>query len=106
MQGPGDRPEATFVAVAGDEVVGYAKFSLTEHAADDRPPRPDRRQASLARPRRRPGAEGGADRLGEGERLRAAADANDERNKPMRRLNEQFGYRPWIGRLFLRGPLA
>ena len=29
MQGSGDRPEATFVALAGDEVVGYAKFSLT-----------------------------------------------------------------------------
>ena len=29
MQGSGDRPEATFVAIAGDEVVGYAKFSLT-----------------------------------------------------------------------------
>ena len=29
LSGPGDRPEATFVAVAGDEVVGYAKFSLT-----------------------------------------------------------------------------
>ena len=26
---PGDRPEATFVAVAGDEVIGFAKFSLT-----------------------------------------------------------------------------
>jgi hypothetical protein len=26
MQGAGDRPEATFVAIAGDEVVGYAKF--------------------------------------------------------------------------------
>ena len=29
MQGSGDRPEATFLALAGDEVVGYAKFSLT-----------------------------------------------------------------------------
>lgn len=29
MSGSGDRPEATFVALAGDEVVGYAKFSLT-----------------------------------------------------------------------------
>ena len=28
MQGSGDRPEATFIALAGDEVVGYAKFSL------------------------------------------------------------------------------
>ena len=29
MQGSGDRPEATFIALAGEEVVGYAKFSLT-----------------------------------------------------------------------------
>ena len=29
MQGPGDRPDATFVAVAGDDVIGYAKFSLS-----------------------------------------------------------------------------
>ena len=29
MQAPGDRPEATFVAVAGAEVIGFAKFSLT-----------------------------------------------------------------------------
>jgi GNAT superfamily N-acetyltransferase len=31
MRGPGERPEATFVALVGDdEVVGYAKFSFTE----------------------------------------------------------------------------
>src|SRR5690348_660830 len=30
MQGSGDKPEATFLAVSGDEVVGYAKFSLTD----------------------------------------------------------------------------
>ena len=76
MQGPGDRPEATFVAVAGDEAVGYAKFSLSS-TDDARPPRPDRGQARLARSRHRPRAEVGADRLGEGERLRAAED--DER---------------------------
>jgi hypothetical protein len=29
IHGPGDLPEATFVALAGEEVVGYAKFSLT-----------------------------------------------------------------------------
>ncbi|MDQ3894624.1 MAG: GNAT family N-acetyltransferase [Actinomycetota bacterium] len=29
MHGPGDLPDATFVALAGEEVVGYAKFSLT-----------------------------------------------------------------------------
>ena len=48
-----------------------------QHGADARPPRPDRGQARLARPRDRPRAEVRADRLGEGERLRAAAD--DER---------------------------
>ena len=29
LQGAGDRPEATFVALAGDEVVAYAKLSLS-----------------------------------------------------------------------------
>ena len=29
MQGAGDRPEATFVALAGDEVVAYAKLSIS-----------------------------------------------------------------------------
>ena len=32
MQGASDRPEATFVALAGDEVVGYAKLSLSTSA--------------------------------------------------------------------------
>ena len=71
MQGPSDRPEATFVAVAGDEVIGYAKFSLSA-PADDGPSRPHGRQARLARSRRRARAEGDADRVGEGERLRGA----------------------------------
>jgi GNAT superfamily N-acetyltransferase len=31
---------------------------------------------------------------------------NDERNAPIRRLNAQLGYRPGIGRIHLRGPLA
>ena len=29
MRGSGDRPEATFIALAGDEVVGYAKLTFT-----------------------------------------------------------------------------
>ena len=29
MQGAGDRPEATFVALAGEQVVGYAKLALS-----------------------------------------------------------------------------
>ena len=30
LQGAGDRPEATLVALAGEQVVGYAKFALRE----------------------------------------------------------------------------
>ncbi|HUB39018.1 MAG TPA: GNAT family N-acetyltransferase, partial [Streptosporangiaceae bacterium] len=33
MQRPTDSPEATFIAVAGEEVVGFAKLSLTAPAA-------------------------------------------------------------------------
>ena len=34
MEGDGDRPEATFVALADDEVVGYAKLSLSSVGLD------------------------------------------------------------------------
>jgi GNAT superfamily N-acetyltransferase len=34
LQGTSDRPEATFVAFAGDEVVGYAKLSLSSALVD------------------------------------------------------------------------
>src|SRR5262249_2876690 len=34
MSGSGDRPEATFVALAGDEVVGYAKLSIPSAGGD------------------------------------------------------------------------
>jgi GNAT superfamily N-acetyltransferase len=106
MQGPGDRPEATFVAVAGDEVVGYAKFSLS--SAD-----PKRAYHDLTAVRRAWRGQGIARALKAAqigwakangyERLRTT---NDERNTAMRGLNAQLGYQPWIGRIFLRGPLA
>ena len=31
---------------------------------------------------------------------------NEERNAPIRRLNEQFGYRPGPALILFRGPLA
>ena len=31
---------------------------------------------------------------------------NEQRNAPIRRLDEEFGYRPSTGRIYLRGPLA
>ena len=106
MQGPGDRPEATFVAVAGDEAVGYAKFSLSSAAPtrayhDLTAVKRDWRRRGIARALK--SAQIGWAKANGFELLRTT---NDERNTPMRRLNEQLGYRPAIGRIFLRGPLA
>lgn len=106
MQGPGDRPEATFVAVAGDDVVGYAKFSLntidTTSAYHD-----------LTAVRRAWRGRGVARALKVTQIAWAKANGyqelrtgNDERNTAMRHLNAQLGYKPAIGRIFLRGPLV
>jgi mycothiol synthase len=106
MSGPGDRPEGTFVAVAGDEVVGYAKFSLTTA-------RPTHAYHDLTAVRRAWRGRGVARALKATQIAWAKANGfeelrtqNDERNEPIRRLNAEFGYAPAIGRIFLRGPLA
>lgn len=106
MQGSGDRPEATFVALAGDEVVGYAKFSLT--AAQ-----PTTAHHDLTGVKRAWRGRGVARALKATQIAWAKANGyeelrtrNDERNAPIRRLNEEFGYRPAIGRVYLKGPLA
>ena len=71
MSGSGDRPEWTFVALAGDEVVGYAKFSLTEA----QPQTAFHDLTGVKRAWRGRGIAGALKRrqiaLGEGERLRA-----------------------------------
>ena len=56
MQRPTDSPEATFIALAGEEVVGFAKLSANH--ADGRRPRHDRGQESMARTRHRQCPEG------------------------------------------------
>jgi GNAT superfamily N-acetyltransferase len=106
MQGSGDRPEATFVAVAGDEVVGYAKFSIT--AA-----RPTTAAHDLTAMKRAWRGRGIARALKATQIGWAKANGfeqlqtrNDERNAPIRRLNAEFGYRPGIGRIHLQGPVA
>ena len=106
MQGSGDRPEATFVAVAGDEVVGYAKFSLTEA----RPTVASHDMTGVKRSWRGRGVARALKcaqiswAIGAGfERLQTS---NEVRNVPMRRLNEQLGYRPAPGRILLEGPRA
>ena len=104
--GPGDRPEATFIALAGDEVIGYAKFSLT--AAQ-----PTTAHHDLTGVKRAWRGRGVARALKATQITWAKANAyeevrtrNDERNAPIRHLNREFGYRPTVGRIYLKGPLA
>jgi GNAT superfamily N-acetyltransferase len=106
MQGSGDHPEATFVALTGDEVVGYAKFSLTTA-------QPTSAYHDLTGVKRAWRGRGVARALKATQIGWAKANGyarlhtrNDERNTPIRRLNERFGYRPGIGRIHLRGPIA
>ena len=106
MQGPGDRPEATFVAVAGDEVAGYAKFSLSSTSTtsayhDLTAVKRAWRGRGVGRALK--AAQIGWAKANGYEQLRTQ---NDERNEPIRRLNAEFGYAPAIGRIYLRGPLA
>jgi GNAT superfamily N-acetyltransferase len=106
MQGSGDRPEATFLALAGDKVVGYAKFSLTEA-------QPTTAHHDLTGIKRAWRGRGIA-RVLKATQIRWAKEngyeelrtRNDERNAPIRHLNREFGYEPTIGRIYLRGPLA
>ncbi len=106
MRGSGDRPDATFVALAAGEAVGYAKFSLT--AAQPRVAFHD--MTGVKRAWRGRGVAGALKRAQIGwakengfERLETA---NEMRNEPIRRLNAHLGYRAAPGRLLLRGPLA
>ena len=107
MQGPGDRPDATFVAIVGDEVIGYAKFSLSPSA------QPTTAHHDLTGVKRAWRGRGVARALKATQIAWAKANGyeelrttNDERNAPIRHLNEEFGYRPTVGRIYLRGPLA
>jgi GNAT superfamily N-acetyltransferase len=106
MRGSGDPPEATFVALAGDDVVGYAKFSLTaarpKVATHDmtgvkRAWRGRGIASALKRAQIAWAKEAGYERLD---------TQNEVRNAPIRRLNQRLGYRPAPGRVVMRGPIA
>jgi mycothiol synthase len=106
MRGPGDRPEATFVALAGGEVVGYAKFSLTEA-------QPATAHHDLTGIKRAWRGRGVARALkarqiawAKENGYRELRTRNERRNEAIRRLNARFGYRPAPGRIYLRGPLS
>ena len=106
MQGSGDRPDATFVALAGDEVVGYAKFSLTaaqpavafhDMTGVKRAWRGKGIAAALKRAQIGWAKANGYERLETG---------NEVRNEPIRRLNASLGYYESPGRVLMRGPVA
>lgn len=105
LGGSGDKPEWTFVALEADEVVGYAKFSMTsaqpEVAFHD--------MTGVRRAWRGRGVAGALKRAeiawAKRNGYRRLQTMNEERNTPIRILNERFGYTRAPGRIFLRGPV-
>jgi mycothiol synthase len=106
LHGPAHRPDANFVALAGDEVVGYAK--LTVSAA--RPTSAFHGMTAVRRAWRGRGVAGALKRaqirwaLANG--LERLETTNEVRNKPMQRVNVGLGYKPTPGSITLEGPLA
>lgn len=106
MQGAGDRPEATFVALAGDEVAGYAKLSLSNA-------RPGVAMHDMTGVRRSWRGRGIAGALKRAEIAWAKNNGftrletmNEERNEPIRRLNQRHGYLPEPGHVVVRGRIV
>jgi GNAT superfamily N-acetyltransferase len=104
MRRPTDAPEATFIALAGEEVVGFAKLSLTAPAAAGH---------AMTAVKRAWRGRGIAGALKAAEINWALANgytelhtSNEERNAPINRLNARLGYRPGIGRIHLAGPIS
>ena len=104
MQRPTDSPEATFIALDGEEVVGFAKLSLTAPTAAGH---------AMTAVKRAWRGRGIAGALKETEINWALANgytelhtSNEERNAPINRLNARLGYRPGIGRIHLAGPIV
>ncbi|MSO95024.1 MAG: GNAT family N-acetyltransferase [Thermoleophilia bacterium] len=106
LAGASDRPDATFVATAGSEVVGYAKLSLSEAL-------PDTVFHDITGVKRAWRGRGIAGALKRTE-IAWAIDggyamlktANEERNAPIRVLNERYGYVVEPGTIRVRGPLT
>lgn len=103
MQGIGDSPEATFVALEGDEVVAYAKLSLSRA-------RPTVAMHDITGVRRAWRGRGIAGSLKAAEIAWAKENGyerletqNEERNEPIRRLNERYGYVVMPGTITVRG---
>ena len=102
---PNRRPELMFLALAGDEVIGYAGLQAYDEQAFHglTVTRRDWRRRGVATALKR--AEIAAARQTGFERL---LTESEERNEPMRRLNEKLGFVPapeW-STVVMRGPVA
>jgi ribosomal protein S18 acetylase RimI-like enzyme len=102
---PTRRPELCFVALAGDEVVGYAALQVFGDEAHHglTATRRDWRRRGVARALKQ--AEiAAAKRAG----FRRLVTESEERNEPMRRLNEKLGFvpAPELSTVVMRGPLV
>lgn len=105
LQGAGDRPEATFAALADGEVVAYAKLSLSLA-------RPTVAMHDMTGVKRAWRGRGIAGALKRAEIAWAKENGytrletqNEERNEPIRRLNERHGYVVEPGTVTVRGPI-
>jgi GNAT superfamily N-acetyltransferase len=106
MQSAGDRADGVFVALAGDEVVGYAKL----HFSAAQPTTLYHDMTGVKRAWRGRGIAGALKatqiRWAKENGYEELRTSNEERNAPIRKLNKRFGYQPAVGRVYLRGPLA
>ena len=97
---------ATFVARAGDDVVGYAQLTLTLA----QPGTASHSFTAVRRDWRGRGVAGSLKRAqivwAKARGLEQLVTQNEERNEPMLRLNARLGYRYDSARLLVRGPLS
>jgi GNAT superfamily N-acetyltransferase len=102
---PTREPGFSFVALAGDEVVGFAQLDVfeTEARHDFTAVKRAWRRRGIARALKRAQIAAATERG-----LERLITQSEERNLPMRTLNEQLGYRPDPKRSLdeLRGPLV
>lgn len=106
MQGAGDRADATWVALVDGEVAAYAKLAFSRA-------RPAVVMHDMTGVRRAFRGRGIAGALKATEIAWAKANGferletqNEERNEPIRRLNQRYGYVVTPGSITVRGPLA
>ena len=102
LERPARRHDLSFVAVAGDELVGLATLDIFP-AGGFHGLTAVARLAATRRGRALKRAQIAAAKAAGLERLYTESE---ERNEPMRRLNEQLGFRPIPGMVVMRGPLV